>query len=66
MKKLIFLFLLFPFITTAQTVVTLNVNQPPEFGFEITSTDTTIVRGDSITLGKDLTVFGGSGESTYY
>ena len=49
----------------AQTVVTLNVNQPPEFGFEIGVNDTTITRGDSITLGQDLTVFGGSGEYTF-
>ena len=66
MKKLTFIFLLFPFITIAQTVVTLNVNQPPEFGFEVSNQDTTIVRGDSIMLGTDLTVFGGSGDYSFF
>ncbi len=67
MKQLIFLFLLFVgFNTGAQTVVTLNVNQPPEFGFEITSSDTTIVRGDSIVLGQDLTIYGGYGEYSFF
>ncbi len=62
MKQLLTLFLVFlTGYITAQTVVTLNVNQPSEFGFEIGVTDSTITNGDSITLGKDLTVFGGSG-----
>ena len=65
MKQLTFFLCLLLFLSTvisAQNVVSLNVTQPPEFGFEIGLTDTTIVRGDSITLGQDLTVFGGSGE----
>lgn len=60
--------LLLLFISTqslAQTKVVLSVNQAPELGFDVISTDTTIVRGDSLTLGKDLTVFGGSGDYTF-
>lgn len=48
-----------------QVEVILSINQPPEFGFEIINQDTTIVRGDSITLGTDLIVFGGSGDYLY-
>jgi len=68
-KKLIILInLLFLFCfneSFSQVNVVLAVHQPPEFGFEVISTDTTIVRGDSLTLGKDLTVFGGSGDYTF-
>lgn len=66
MKQLLTLCLVFlTGYISAQTVVTLNVNQPPELGFEIGVSDTTIVKGDSVRLGQDLTVFGGSGEYTF-
>ncbi len=67
MKKLTFLLLIaFPIFLKAQTIVTLSVIQPPEFGFEVGNQDTTIVRGESITLGQDLTVYGGSGEYSFF
>ena len=65
MKKLTLLFLLIPFFIDAQTVVTLNVNQPPEFGFEVSKQDTTIIIGNSIELGSDVVVIGGTGEYQY-
>ncbi|MCE4566034.1 T9SS type A sorting domain-containing protein [Maribellus sp. CM-23] len=67
MKQLILLSLiLFSINVGAQTVITLNFNQPPEFGFMIGLTDTTIVHGDSIMLGQDLTIYGGSGEYSFF
>jgi len=66
MKKLIILlFLLLPIISKAQTVI-LNLDQPPEFGFEPGRLDTAILKGESVTLASDLVVFGGSGEYLYY
>jgi hypothetical protein len=68
MKSLIFflfLFLCIPLIPFAQKVITLSVNQPPEFGFSVSKLDTTIVKGRSVVLGTDLIVFGGSGEYEY-
>ena len=66
MKKLILLFFsVLPVFIYAQTVVTLNVNQPPEFGFEVSNQDTTIIIGSSLVLGDDVVVFGGSGEYLY-
>jgi hypothetical protein len=66
MKSLIFLlFLSIPLIPFAQKVITLSVNQPPEFGFSVSKSDTTIVKGRSVVLGTDLIVFGGSGEYKY-
>lgn len=63
MKSLIlFFFLVFPLIPYAQKVITLSVNQPPEFGFSVSKQDTTIVKGRSVILGTDLIVFGGSGD----
>ena len=67
MKKLIsFIVILFPLISLAQIEVTLNVNQPPEFGFQISSQEITIVSGASVTLGSDIIVLGGSGEYNYH
>jgi hypothetical protein len=67
MKNLwIISFLLFPGVLFAQKVITLSVNQPPEFGFSVEKTDTTIERGASVELGTDMTVFGGSGEYLYH
>ena len=65
MKKLTLLFLLIPFFIDAQTIVTLNVNQSPEFGFEVSKQDTTIIIGNSIELGSDLVVIGGTGKYQY-
>jgi len=63
MKKIILVMvILLPVITYGQTKVVLTVNQPPEFGFELMQEDTTITSGNSLVLGTDLTVFGGSGE----
>ncbi len=66
MKKLILISLLiFPQFLSAQKVITLEVNQPPEFGFSVSNQDTAIVNGNSIVLGTDLVVFGGSGDYQY-
>jgi hypothetical protein len=67
MKLLIF-FLIFiiPQITFAQKVIVLSVNQPPEFGFSVNKTDTTIVKGATIELGNGLEVFGGTGGYNYH
>ena len=66
MKKLILILLtVIPQFLFAQKVVTLSVNQPPEFGFSVSKQDTTIVKGRSVVLGTDLIVFGGSGEYEY-
>lgn len=65
MKKVILLFVLLPQFLFAQKVVKLSVVQPPEFGFSIAKTDTTIVKGRSVVLGTDLVVFGGSGDYIY-
>jgi hypothetical protein len=65
MKILTFLILLSPLFLEAQIVIDLNVNQPPEFGFEVSNKDTTIINGSSIVLGNDIVVFGGSGEYQY-
>lgn len=66
MKKLILIMLtVIPQFLFAQKVLTLSVNQPPEFGFSVSKQDTTIVKGRSVVLGTDLIVFGGSGEYQY-
>lgn len=66
MKSLLcFLLFFIPQIVFAQKVVTLSVNQPPEFGFSVSKPDTTIVKGTSVVLGTDLIVFGGSGDYSY-
>ena len=59
-----FLLFLIPQIVFAQKVITLSINQPPEFGFSVSKPDTTIVKGRSVVLGTDLIVFGGSDQST--
>ena len=56
---------LFPGFLLAQKVIVLSVNQPPEFGFSVEKTDTTIVRGASVELGTGMAVFGGEGEYFY-
>ncbi len=43
-----------------------NQTLPPFRYFEPGNQDTTIVRGESIILGKDLTVYGGSGEYSFF
>jgi hypothetical protein len=66
MKSLLcFLLFFIPQIVFAQKVITLSINQPPEFGFSVSKQDTTIVKGRSVVLGTDLIVFGGSGEYEY-
>jgi len=66
MKKIILLYLLFmPSLLFAQKVITLTVNQPPEFGFSVSNTETTITKGSSVILGAGLLVQGGSGAYSY-
>lgn len=65
MKKILLLFFLLPQLLFAQKVVKLLVVQPPEFGFSVSKTDTTIVKGRTVILGTDLIVFGGSGDYLY-
>lgn len=62
---LLVLLFLFPGFLSAQKVIVLSVNQPPEFGFSVEKTDTTIVRGASVELGTGIAVFGGEGEYFY-
>lgn len=67
MKKIVLIFLVvFPQILFAQQIISLAVNQPPEFGFSISNQDTTIVKGNSIVLGSDIVIYGGSGDYQYY
>jgi hypothetical protein len=67
MKTLLLTILFFfPGILVAQKVIVLSVNQPPEFGFLVDKTDTTIERGASVELGTRMTVFGGTGEYRYH
>lgn len=56
---------LFPNLIFAQKIVVLTINQPPEFVFSVSKTDTTIIKGRSVVLETDLIVFGGSGEYKY-
>jgi hypothetical protein len=66
MKKFMFAFIyLFPNLIFAQKIVVLTINQPPEFVFSVSKTDTTIIKGRSVVLETDLIVFGGSGEYKY-
>ena len=66
MKTLIlFLIFIIPLLSSAQKVVILSVNQPSEFGFSVSKQDTTIIEGNSVVLGTDIIVFGGSGEYQY-
>ncbi len=66
MKILIFFLLgVGTLIASAQKVIILEVNQPPEFGFSVSNQDTTILKGNSVVLGTDLSVFGGSGNFYY-
>lgn len=67
MKKIVLIIIaVFPHILFAQQIISLDVNQPPEFGFSISKQDTTIIKGNSIVLGTDIVVYGGSGEYQYY
>jgi len=65
MKNFVVLIILLPFFAYSQVEVILHIQQSPELGFELTSQDTTIVWGDSLTLGTDLVVFGGSGDYSF-
>lgn len=65
MKKLTFLMLIFPVLLNAQTVIVLDVNQPPKLNFEFTQQDTTILSGDSVKIGTTININGGSGEYNY-
>ena len=58
---LLTIFFFFPFVLFAQKIIVLSVNQPPEFGFSVNKTDTTIVKGATIELGNGLEVLGGTG-----
>jgi len=60
-KYLIFLILFFPFYSFGQQVVTLSIEQPPELWVSISKHDTTILKGSTVILGTDITVYGGSG-----
>jgi hypothetical protein len=64
-KVLLYVFLFLPQFLAAQHVVILTVTQPPEFGFLLSKHDTTIRKGNSVMLGTDLVIFGGSGEYSY-
>jgi hypothetical protein len=67
MKRFFFILLFInPFSLFAQRVVTLSVNQPPELGFEVSSRQITITKGDSIILGKDLKITGGTGNYSFH
>src|SRR6056297_1701357 len=69
MKKyhllLFVLFTSFAFIAPAQQDVILSIDQPPALEYQLEKTDTIIFLGDSLTIGNDLTVSGGSGEYSY-
>lgn len=65
MKSLFIGLMLFPGVLFAQKIITLSVNQPPEFGFSVEKTDTTIVKGASVELGAGMAIFGGLGEYQY-
>jgi hypothetical protein len=64
-SSICFLLFFIPQIVFAQKVITLSINQPPEFGFSVSKPDTTIIKGRSVVLGTDLIVFGGSGDYSY-
>jgi hypothetical protein len=66
MKIPVFLFLIFiPIIALSQVEIFLQVSQPPEFGFEVSKQDTTIVTGRSVKLGDGIVISGGAGEYSY-
>jgi len=46
-------------------VITLSVTQPPELGFSVSNNETTITKGEWLLLGKNLVVYGGSGNYSY-
>jgi hypothetical protein len=54
-----------PHLMFAQINILLPLAQNPEFGFSITKSDTTIEKGGTANLGASLTVFGGSGGTSY-
>jgi hypothetical protein len=64
-KYILFILGIVPMFIQGQRLVTLTVNQPPEFGFSVSKHDTIIMKGNSVILGTDLVVFGGSGYYTY-
>lgn len=64
MKNLLLVFLLLSYFANAQTVV-LKLNQPPELSFDSNNKDTTILRGETVSLGTDLIISGGTGDYLY-
>lgn len=58
--------MLFQGVLSAQKIITLSIHQPPELGFSLNKTDTTIVRGSSLELGSGTEIFGGSGKYQYH
>lgn len=67
MKKLKFLILfLLPIISFGQQKVLLTIEQFPELRFSQTAKDTSIVKGESIVLGENLIITGGSGDYIYH
>ena len=66
MKKFVFILLfIIPISVFPQVEIILEVNQPPELGYELSKQDTTIEVGDSVTIANDIVIFGGSGEYYY-
>jgi len=49
----------------SQTVANLDFVQLPKYGYTLSRSDTSIVEGQSLTLGKNLTVYGGTGSYVY-
>jgi Secretion system C-terminal sorting domain len=64
-KYILFILYIIPLLTIGQRVVILSVHQLPEFGFSISRQDTTIIKGNSVVLGTNVVIFGGSGEYSY-
>jgi hypothetical protein len=66
-KYFVFIFGFMPFTVYTQLLVVLPVEQPPELVFEASpsSRDLTITKGDSVILGSDLKITGGSGSYSY-
>ena len=63
-KLFFFIISILPLYTLAQVEITLQINQPPEFGFDVLKQDTTIVIGGSLELGSDIIIVG-TGEYKY-
>ena len=66
MRTVILLFFcVVTFYAHTQTIVNMNVDQLPKYGYTLSKSDTLIVKGQSLILGKNLTVYGGSGNYEY-